>query len=133
MGFVPLKEVKNANDDQILEVCSQNRRYASHTYDSADTRDSIASGRKHHKRKKDVNYKLRAQVSTKIQQRSLLLHPHSPQGTTTPDYYAHSVVVSYFHDGLFYETLAAVGIGKRSLPNLAGSDTLARWQKKIQW
>jgi hypothetical protein len=32
----------------------------------------------------------------------------SHKGTATPDYYAHSVVVSYFHDGLFYGTLAAI-------------------------
>ena len=49
MGFVPLKKVKKANDCYTLEVCSQNRRYASHTYDSVGTRDSIASGRKHNK------------------------------------------------------------------------------------
>jgi len=49
MGFVSLKEVKNANGCYIFEVCSQNRGYASHTYDSAGTRDSIASERKHNK------------------------------------------------------------------------------------
>ena len=69
---------------------------------SADTRDSIAPQAKERCRSRTPG--------PKPQQRFgkgafwFILTSHKG----TPDYYAHSVVVSYLHDGLFYGTLVAI-------------------------